>query len=268
MPELPEVETIVRQLRAPCIGQRIERVTLKWKRHVATPSAAQFARRIQGQHIQHLSRRAKYLVFGLTHDYLLIHLKMSGDLKVVPSTTPPDKHAHTIFHFDNGTELRFSDIRKFGRVYLVTDLEAVTESLGPEPLTDSFTAKTLGQLLSKRHRQMKPLLLDQTVLAGLGNIYVDESLHRAKIHPLRSSDSLTRNEVKALWRSIRHTLTVAIENHGSSIDWMYRGGEHQNHLRAYGRTGQPCPVCRTRIQRILVGQRSTHFCPRCQRQKL
>jgi formamidopyrimidine-DNA glycosylase len=122
----------------------------------------------------------------------------------------------------------------------------------------------LGNILTSHHRQLKPLLLDQTALAGVGNIYADESLHRAKLHPLRLSDSLTAKEVSALWRSLRLTLNAAIQNHGSSIDWMYRGGQHQNHLRAYDREGQPCPVCRTPIRRILVGQRSTHFCPTCQ----
>lgn len=264
MPELPEVETVVRQLRPKCVGRKIVSTTLKWKRHVATPTAAAFGRRIQGQRIENITRRAKYLVFGLTTDFLLIHLKMSGDLTVVPQTSPPDKHAHTIFHLDNGTDLRFSDVRKFGRVYLVGDPNTVTGHLGPEPLVDSFTAKSLEEILTSRHRQLKPLLLDQTALAGVGNIYADESLHRAKLHPLRSSHTLTPTEVRALWRSLRHTLKAAIQNHGSSIDWMYRGGEHQNHLRAYDREGQPCPVCRTPIQRILVGQRSTHFCPTCQ----
>jgi formamidopyrimidine-DNA glycosylase len=264
MPELPEVETVVRQLRPDCVGRTIVRATLRWKRHVATPSATAFARRIQGQRIQSINRRAKYLVFGLTTDFLLIHLKMSGDLTVVPLTTPPDKHAHTVFTLDNGTELRFSDTRKFGRVYLVRDPDMITGHLGPEPLEDNFTAKQLGNILTSHHRQLKPLLLDQTALAGVGNIYADESLHRAKLHPLRLSDSLTAKEVSALWRSLRLTLNAAIQNHGSSIDWMYRGGQHQNHLRAYDREGQPCPVCRTPIRRILVGQRSTHFCPTCQ----
>lgn len=264
MPELPEVETIVRQLRPACVGRQIVRVTIKWKRHIATPSATTFARRIRGQHIQNINRRAKYLVFGLSNDFLLIHLKMSGDLTVVPRTAPPDKHAHTIFHLDDGAELRFSDTRKFGRVYLVGDPHDITGHLGPEPLADSFTAKNLGEILTSRHRQLKPLLLDQTALAGIGNIYADESLHRAKLHPLRPSHTLTPTEIRALWRSLRRTLTAAIQNHGSSIDWMYRGGDHQNHLRAYGRTGQPCPVCHAPIRRILIGQRSTHFCPTCQ----
>ncbi len=265
MPELPEVETIVRTLRARCVGQRIERVTIKWKRHIAAPSAKKFSKQICGQTIRNINRRGKFLVLGLTTDALLIHLKMSGDLTVVPQSAPPDKHAHTVFHFANGSELRFSDTRKFGRVYLVRDPAEVTGDLGPEPLDDTFTARKLRDIFHGHHRALKPLLLDQTVIAGVGNIYADESLHRARLHPLRRSDTLTPGEARALWRSLRYTLNQAIYNQGSSIDWVYRGGEHQNHFRAYARTGKPCPVCGTAIRRIVVGARSTHYCPHCQR---
>ncbi len=265
MPELPEVETIVRALRPPCLGQRIERVTLKWKRHVAAPSAAQFSRRIRGQSVASLKRRGKFLVIGLSTDTLLIHLKMSGDLAVAASDAPPDRHARTILHFANGTELRFSDTRKFGRLWLVRDPSEVVGDLGPEPLEASFTARALAEILRRRRRALKPLLLDQTVIAGVGNIYADESLHRARLHPLRRSDTLSLAEVRALWRSLRTTLNQAIRHQGASIDWVYRGGRQQTHFRAYSRTGKPCPVCGTAIRRILVGQRSTHYCPGCQR---
>ncbi len=265
MPELPEVETIVCNLRPVCVGQRIERVSLKWQRQVAAPSAARFRRLIRGQTILSLNRRGKYLVFSLSAHHLLIHLKMSGDLLLTPPDAPPDKHTHTIFHFEDGSQLRFSDPRKFGRVYLVSDANEITGHLGPEPLADTFTADTLAELLSTRRRALKPLLLDQTVIAGVGNIYADESLHLARLHPLRRSDSLTRDETRALWRSLRRTLRAAIRNHGSSIDWMYRGGQHQDHFRAYRREGEPCPVCENEIRRILIGQRSTHFCPHCQK---
>jgi formamidopyrimidine-DNA glycosylase len=265
MPELPEVETIVRGLRSACVGQTIQSVTINWKRHIARPRPTLFSSKIQGQRIESIGRRGKYLVFQLTKNAMLIHLKMSGDLTVVPAAELADKHAHTIFHFGNGHELRFSDTRKFGKVYLVNDIDEVTAKLGPEPLDDDFTPQKLGDILHSRHRAIKALLLDQTNLVGIGNIYSDESLHRAKLHPLRRSDSLTGAEVKALWKSIRTTLTAAILNGGSSIDWVYRGGQHQNHFRVYGRTGKPCPVCKTPIQRILVAQRSTHFCPNCQK---
>jgi len=264
MPELPEVETFVRQLRPACLGQRITDVTIRWPRHIATPNPRQFRRRIRGQKITGLNRRGKYLVFSLTNDFLLIHLKMSGDLQVRPRGKP-GKHDHTIFHFADNTELRFNDTRKFGRVYLVADSEEVTGGLGPEPLARSFTAAKLESLLTTRRRPLKSLLLDQTVLAGVGNIYADESLHRAKLHPQKRSDSLTPAETRALWRSLRHTLNLAIRHNGSSIDWMYRGGDHQNHLHVYGRTDEPCLICGTPIRHILLGGRSTHFCPHCQR---
>lgn len=265
MPELPEVETLVRQLRAPCVGRRIQSVTVRWPRHIANLSPAQFRGRIRGQQIVSLNRRAKYLVFGLTTDTLLIHLKMSGDLQVVPTGAPVGKHQHTLFHLDAGHDLRFSDSRKFGRVYLTAHADDITGGLGPEPLDDGFTAAALGRRLTARRRPLKTLLLDQTVVAGIGNIYADESLHRARLHPQRPGSTLQPAEVRALWRSIRHTLRLAIRHNGSSIDWVYRGGDHQNHFRVYDRADRPCPNCGTPIRRITLGGRGTHFCPRCQK---
>lgn len=271
MPELPEVETVVRELRAgsegrgrSIVGRTVARVTLRWPGHVAVPSPREFARRLRGQTIVALSRRGKYLVFRLTRDFLLIHLKMSGDLVVVDDDAPPDKHAHTVFHFRGGGQLRFSDTRKFGRVYLVSGPEEVVGRLGPEPLEPGFTARKLGEMLAARHRALKPLLLDQTFVAGLGNIYTDEALHTARLHPLRRSDSLRPGEVRALWRGIRRALQSGLRHNGASIDWVYRGGDFQNHFRAYGRSGEPCFTCGTPIRRIVVGQRGTYFCPHCQ----
>ena len=271
MPELPEVETIVRQLRAggrehasSILGKRIERVTVKWPRHVARPSARVLQQELRGQTVRALSRRGKYLVFKLSGGVLLIHLKMSGDLKLVGPNTPADRHAHTIFHFTDGTALRFSDTRKFGKVFWVGQAEEVTGALGPEPLEPGFTAARLRGLLAERRRALKPLLLDQTFIAGLGNIYTDEALHRAGLHPLRRSDALSPSEVSALWRAIRQSLRSGIRHNGASIDWVYRGGGFQNHFRVYDRAGQPCLTCGTPIRRIVVGQRGTHYCPQCQ----
>jgi formamidopyrimidine-DNA glycosylase len=219
---------------------------------------------LPGQTITGLRRRGKYLIFELSRDVLLIHLKMSGDLLVVGPDAPRDKHAHTIFHFTDGTALRFSDTRKFGKVFLVGQAEDIVGGLGPEPLEPGFTAKKLGAMLAARHRQLKPLLLDQTFLAGLGNIYTDESLHLAGLHPLRLSDSLTPAEVRALWLGIRKALRSGLRHNGASIDWVYRGGGYQQHFRAYDRTGKPCPRCGTPIRRMVVGQRGTHYCPACQ----
>jgi formamidopyrimidine-DNA glycosylase len=273
MPELPEVETIRLALRqgaggAPKLpGQRIEGVRLGWPRHVAAPSPAAFRRRIRGQTIRDVQRRGKYLVLPLTQETLLIHLMMSGDLAMLPAGEPPRPHDHTILSLDTGWELRFNDPRKFGKVLLLLRPEQLLGGLGPEPLSPQFTRQVLAERLSGRGRALKPLLLDQAFLAGLGNIYADEALHRARLHPLRRSDSLRPEEVAGLWRGIRQALRAGLRHNGASIDWVYRGGDFQNHFRAYGRTGEPCPVCGTPIQRIMVGQRSTHFCPQCQQER-
>ncbi len=272
MPELPEVETVVRQLRegnhergGSVIGRTIARVRLRWPGHVARPSPGEFVRRVSGQTIVAISRRGKYLIFSLTHGFLLIHLKMSGDLVVVDDQAPPDKHAHTIFLFQGGGQLRFTDTRKFGRVYWVERAEDVVGGLGPEPLEPGFTARRLGEMLARRKRALKPLLLDQTFIAGLGNIYTDETLHRARLHPLRRSHTLQPQEVRALWRGIRQSLQSGIRHNGASIDWVYRGGNFQHHFRVYDRAGEPCANCGTPIRRTVVGQRGTYFCPRCQK---
>ena len=274
MPELPEVETVVRELRKgsegrgrSVVGQIITGVTVKWPRHIALPSVRELKRRLRGQKIESVTRRGKYLVFNLSRDVMLIHLKMSGDLVVVNGKSPRDKHTHTIFHFGSGYSLRFTDTRKFGKVFLVRRMEDVTGPLGPEPLERGFTTKKLGAMLAARRRALKPLLLDQTFIAGLGNIYTDEALHLAKLHPLRRSDSLKPEEVRALWRGIRRVLQTGLRHNGASIDWVYRGGGFQNYFKVYDRAGEPCFNCGTPIRRTVVGQRGTYFCPHCQKRK-
>ncbi len=271
MPELPEVDTIARALRsgkgsAPLPGRRILRFTTTWPRHVDRPSITTFRRRIKGREIQSVERRAKYLVFPLDIGTLLIHLRMSGDLFMRPPGSDADDYVHSIFHLDNGWELRFSDARKFGRIYWTQDPEDVLGDLGPEPLDDAFTIEVLKQKLLAHRRQLKPLLLDQSFLAGMGNIYVDEALYRARIHPLRQSDSLKMPEIKRLWESIRTSLIEGIRHNGASIDWVYRGGDYQNHFLVYKQEGNPCGTCGTSIQRTVVGQRGTYYCPDCQRE--
>ena len=271
MPELPEVETVARELREgqgargpSVIGRGIERVTVKWPRHIARPSPREVQARLPGQMIQAVGRRGKYLVFQLSQDVLLIHLKMSGDLTVAPADAPRDKHAHTVFKFDDGWELRFSDTRKFGKVFVAAQAEEVTGALGPEPLAPGVTARRLAERQAGKKRRQKPLLLDQTFLAGVGNIYADEALHRAGLHPLRRSDTLQPGEVRALWKGVRQALQAGLKHNGASIDWVYRGGGFQRHFRVYDRAGEPCLRCGTPIRRIVVGQRGTHFCPHCQ----
>jgi formamidopyrimidine-DNA glycosylase len=264
MPELPEVETFARTLRPALTGKRVTGARLLWKRTLAVPDADTFQARIAGQTIQGTSRRGKFLILQLSPDYLCIHLRMSGDLRIEADTEAIEAHDRLLLSLDDGSRLAFNDTRKFGRAWLVDDPDSVTGSLGPEPLEEAFTPASLYQALHARRRQLKPLLLDQTFIAGLGNIYADESLHRARLHPQTPSQSVSPEQAEALWHGIRTALQEGIRRNGASIDWVYRGGDFQNYLRAYQRTGQPCPECGTPIERIIVGQRGTHFCPVCQ----
>ena len=269
MPELPEVETIARTLRegkgAPSlVGLTIERVTVHWPRHIAVPDANTFQTNIAGRTIQSIDRRGKYLVLSLDRDWLLIHLKMTGDLMMSLAGQEPGPYDHTVFHFTSGWELRFSDARKFGRVYLVNDVLQITAKLGPEPLEGELTLEVFSDRLTSRKRLLKPLLMDQTFLAGVGNIYADEALHLSGIHPLRRSNQLSSGEIERLWNSIRQALSDGIRHNGASLDWVYRGGDFQNHFRVYQRAGESCLECGNEIERIVVGQRGTHYCPTCQ----
>ncbi len=271
MPELPEVETIARSLReggrtGPSIlRQTIDAADLYWPRSLAMPTFAELAAQLPGQRVERVGRRGKFLMLGLSRDALLFHLRMSGDIRVEPDDRPPAPHDRFLLHFDRGQRLAFNDPRKFGRIWLVADPQVVLTGLGPEPLEPGFTPELLYARLRERRRQIKPLLLDQGFLAGLGNIYTDEALHRARLHPLRLADSVTQAEATALWAAIREVLQEGIYRQGASIDWVYRGGDFQNHFSVYGREGEPCPVCGTPIERIVVGQRGTHFCPSCQK---
>lgn len=279
MPELPEVETIARKLRQghalepgfppypTPLGRAITAVWLDWPR-AARPSADTLLQTLPGHRLDSIGRRGKYLVFGLSSSasarYLLIHLKMSGRLHVLEADFPREKHVHFTCTLDNGYELRFNDARKFGRVYLVNDLNEVTGHLGPEPLADAFSLKVLRRLLANKSGGLKALLLNQSFLAGIGNIYADEALWRARLHPLRRANSLQDAEIASLRRAVRAALRDGITHGGAAIDWVYPEGKYQDHFRVYGQTDKPCRRCKTRIERILVGQRSTHFCPTCQ----
>jgi len=265
MPELPEVETIARTLRPQLIGKRIIQADVRWARTVAAPTARKFKEQIKGQKIIEVSRRAKFLNIQLSTYNLLIHLRMSGDLFVKQGKIKPEKHDRLIMTLAGNRSLVFNDTRKFGRVWLTNDIEKVLGRLGPEPLSGDFTPDWLYNSLRSRHRQLKPLLLDQTFLAGLGNIYADESLHMAKLHPRALSDSVTAGQAEKLHQAIQTILQEGIRRNGASIDWVYRGGDFQNHFRVYGRDGEPCLVCGTVIDKIVVGQRGTHICPNCQK---
>ncbi len=270
MPELPEVETIARMLRQggrnepALIGRHIHGVDLLWERTLAEPSPTEFKIRLIGQAIEDIGRRGKFIYFRLTRYWLLFHLRMSGDLLVKPAGVPPETHDRLMLQLEGELQLVFNDARKFGRAWLVDEVDQVVANLGPEPLDESLTAEVLFNRLHATRRQLKPLLLDQTFLAGLGNIYVDEALNLAKLNPLTSANCITPVQAARLLASIRNVLRDGIARNGASIDWVYRGGDFQNYFRVYQRTGLPCPECGTLIARITVGQRGTHYCPTCQ----
>jgi formamidopyrimidine-DNA glycosylase len=269
MPELPEVETTVRALQRPLVGQVITAVHNTWPRHIATPTLPEMQARIRGRSIEAIGRRAKYLIFHLSGgETLIVHLKMTGHLFVTQAADPLDKHTHTVFTLASGQELRFRDTRKFGRVYLVHDPEEIFNELGPEPLAGSFTAHCLRQRLDGRTRALKPLLLDQSFIAGVGNIYADEALFYAGLHPQRRANSLAAEEIKALHAAIQKVLQLGIEREGASISTYMKPdgskGDMQNAVAVYNRTGMPCYQCGNPIQRIVLGGRGTHFCPHCQ----
>jgi len=268
MPELPEVETVVRGLRTPLVGRTIHDVWYDSPKVIHTPAPTEFVDRIKGQTFRAIKRRAKYIVCELDQDILAVHLKMTGRLFTWAGEDMPDKWVHFRLRLDNNQYLCFSDSRRFGRVFLSNDFAKIAPDLGPEPLEDEFTAAVLGERLRGRHRAIKPLLLEQSFVAGVGNIYADEALHRAGIHPLRPADELTNEEIIRLHRTIRAVLNAGIEYEGASISWYRKPdgtrGESQNHFYAYDREGLPCLKCRQPIQKIRVAQRGTHFCPTCQ----
>ena len=275
MPELPEVETVVRDLRAAgLVGRSIAGVQVHWPRSVHGASRPEFVRRVRGRRIDGIARRAKYILIELSGgETLLVHLRMTGQFRLEKSGALRDPHEHVVLELDDGRELRFHDTRKFGRWQLVADPRELDARLGPEPLDDAFTRAVLEQRLAGRQRRLKPLLLDQSVVAGLGNIYVDEVLWRSRLHPLRNAASLTRREQGALYRAIRNVLAIAVENRGTSLgdgatNFQSLGGGrglHQAMVRVFRRDGQPCPRCGATIVRLIVGQRGTHICPCCQR---
>lgn len=270
MPELPEVETVVRALRPLLLERRLAGVRCDWPRQVVCPSLAELHRRLRGRAVRAVERRAKYLHLRLEGgEHLILHLRMSGHLAVVPEATPANAHVHTVFPLEGGEELRFRDPRKFGRVWLVRDPDEVLGGLGPEPLEAGFTVAVLRDLLLRRRRLLKPLLLDQEVLAGIGNIYADEALFRAGLHPARRSHTLRAAEIAALHAGILGALREGIAREGASIASYVkpdgRKGGMQHAVQVFRRTGCACLRCGATIRRIVLGQRSTHFCPGCQR---
>lgn len=275
MPELPEVETIARTLREgkpALIGRLIEMVDVNWNRSIAQPVVDLFVARLLGCRVSSVQRHGKVLIINLAANTatqneremsLLVHLRMSGRLDIVPQSQARTPHARVILWLDDGFALRFDDTRKFGRMWLVNDANEVIGDLGPDALTVS--ADLFFERLKDKKTAIKPLLLDQKFIAGVGNIYADESLYRAKLHPHRPANTLTQPEIELLHKTVLAVLQEGIYANGASFDWVYPGGHFQDNFRVYGQAGKPCPNCGHPIQRIVVGQRSTHFCPSCQK---
>jgi formamidopyrimidine-DNA glycosylase len=274
MPELPEVETTVRQLRPTLVGQRITGVRVRWAGAVVGRNAGALRRALIGSCIERVARRGKFFVLDLSHDahgtgHLVGHLRMSGRLWIEREGLPHGAHARVEISFGRRQRLVFSDVRKFGRLCFTRQPKEIFGHLGPEPLSSAFTSTWLTEALSRHKRRIKPLLLDQTFISGLGNIYTDESLFAARIHPLTLAHTIGTAAVSRLTTSIRRVLSAAIRHEGSSFDNYYRtpegrSGRYQDRLLVYGRGGRPCRRCGATIVRIVVAQRGTHVCPRCQ----
>jgi formamidopyrimidine-DNA glycosylase len=274
MPELPEVETVTQDLiHAGLVGVGIKEGHVFWERSIAVPKADAFIRSISDRTIENIFRRGKYIVFDLNKkSHLLVHLRMSGRMMIVPSGKAREKHQHVIIRCRNGMDIRLHDPRKFGRVYYVNDVNEIVGRLGPEPLSNSFKWTKLKQILLSRRRMIKPLLLDQHMIAGLGNIYVDEALWEACIHPLTLSYVLSDQQIKTLFKAIRRVLQRGLRNRGTALGKGannftpvgLKKGTNQHQLKVFRKQGTPCPRCKETIIRLIVGQRSTHICPLCQ----
>jgi len=281
MPELPEVETVARDLRPRLVGATIVGARCTWARTLRTHDPPTFGDAVAGRTVLAVGRRAKQVVVDLTGEAAMtIHLKMTGQLFVVPADAPDDPYVRLVLELADGREMRFRDIRKFGKIglygrdpvtgELVSEVggTAVFAAIGPEPLADEFTVREFRRRLRRRKGRLKPLLLDQSFIAGVGNIYADESLWRSRLHPLRSASSLRPPDERRLYEAMRAVMFEAIERRGSSIDDYTApdgDGSMQERLDIYQRTGEPCRRCGHPVKRIVVGARSTHFCSWCQR---
>ncbi|HVL91230.1 MAG TPA: bifunctional DNA-formamidopyrimidine glycosylase/DNA-(apurinic or apyrimidinic site) lyase [Actinomycetota bacterium] len=276
MPELPEVEIVRKDLERDVVGRKIKDVTVKLPRIIRRhKNRKEFTDRLTGRKIAKIERRGKYILLGLdSEDVLVMHLGMSGHVERATGRKAPDKHTHVIIKFVTGGELRFVDMRQFGELFVSArdDLDGVKElqHIAIDPLEDSFTWQYFSGLLVGRQVKLKTLLMDQKFISGIGNIYSDEILWAAGLRHDRLSDSLTSQEVRRLYRSIQEVLQEGIRHRGVTLeDETYKDlygetGSMQDHLKAYGREGEPCRRCRTPIVRERWSNRSTYFCPQCQ----
>ncbi|OEG00095.1 DNA-formamidopyrimidine glycosylase [Vulcanibacillus modesticaldus] len=274
MPELPEVETVRRALLKQIIGKTITKVDVFYPRIIRHPhDIEEFKMLLKGQTLHKIDRRGKYLLFRFDQVTLVSHLRMEGKyLYKAEKSVSLDKHVHVVFYFNDGSELQYHDVRKFGTMELVFKGEeeklASLKKLGQEPIDPLFDQELFKRKVQKRNIAIKKILLDQTIISGLGNIYVDDTLAMSKIHPLRLGTSLTDEEIARITNSMIEVLNKAIEKGGSSIrtfESLHGKGSMQDHLIVYGRTNLPCHYCGTPIEKIKVGGRGTHYCPTCQK---
>ena len=280
MPELPEVENVKRGLNEIVVGETVEKVEVRWPRIIESPAPNEFSKRLMGQTIERVDRRGKFLLFYFTNDVMISHLRMEGkyqlmepgDDGVLPRRT---KHNHVIFHLESGKKLCYLDVRKFGRMSLVPKGEEFDHKslakLGPEPTEADFELADMQEFLTRRTKAIKGVLLDQEVVVGIGNIYADEILHEAKIHPLTPANRLTDDEEIRMHRAIITILDNAIGKGGTTVRSYENAfgdvGTYQDQLKVYGKDGEPCSTCGTEISKTKVSGRGTHYCPVCQAMK-
>jgi formamidopyrimidine-DNA glycosylase len=277
MPELPEVETVRRGLTNLVAGRTIQSTEVRWEKTVGGLTAAEFNDALRNQKIIKIDRRGKYLLFRFTNDITMVsHLRMEGSYYTVPTGTQPGKHDLVTFHLDEGIDLFYRDTRKFGRMNVVPNDKVMTvaglATIGPEPTEETLTLDYMISEFGKSKMHVKPFLLNQNHIAGLGNIYVDETLWQSKIHPLTSANKITTEELAILRENIIHELARATEHHGTTVhsftNVFGNAGEFQNELQVYGRAGQPCLRCGEPLLKTKVAQRGTTYCPVCQVERL
>lgn len=274
LPELPEVETVRKGLENLVEKAAIQEVEIFWERIITGSRVGEsFKKALVGEQLQQIRRRGKFLLLDFDRYTLISHLRMEGKYEVVPTDEPLKLHTHVVFHLKDGRDIRYLDVRKFGRMELVLrgqeETVAGIQRLGPEPFADVFLLEPFQAKLSRIKKAVKPALLDQNLVTGLGNIYVDEALFQAGIHPLRPGNSLTPNEAAVLHQSIIEVLGKAIQAGGTTIrtylNALGESGNFQQDLKVYGQTGEPCVRCGNPIQKTKVAQRGTHFCAHCQK---
>lgn len=272
MPELPEVESVKNGLKSLIIGKSIDSVDVLWANIIEDPSVEEFREKITGETFRDVKRRGKFLLFVLDNYTLISHLRMEGKFRLENSGEPRIKHTHVIFNLNTEEELRYLDVRKFGRMSLVTHSDVWTHpslvQLGPEPVDQSLLKADLEKNLKKTNRPIKAVLLDQHVIAGIGNIYADEILFSAGVHPGKKASELTVNEVCSIHQSTIQVMSEAVRSGGTTIRTYANAfgleGSFQNKLKVYGKTGEACVHCGHLIEKIKIAQRGTHYCPNCQ----